>query len=74
MHTKFFRFAVFWSGSSLCLTYLTASLVNRGLIGWGEYGTTIVSYSCVFLICWDLLVLLEYMSVLYEKDDGGDDE
>jgi hypothetical protein len=48
------------------LAHLTASLVDRGLIGWGEYGTTIVAYSCIFLIVWDLLFLLEYMSVLYE--------
>jgi hypothetical protein len=49
---------------------------RQGLIGWGEYGTTIVAYSCIFLIVWDLLFLLEYMSVLYEKDDGdgGDEE
>ena len=66
-----------WSsgwGACVCLVYLTASLVTRDLIGWGEYGTTIVGYSCIFLIFWDLLVLLEYVSVLYEKDDGGDDE
>jgi hypothetical protein len=74
VHTEFFRFAVFWAGSSLCLAYLTASLVNRGLIGWGEDGTTIAAYSCIFLIFWDLLFLLEYMSVLYEEDDGGDEE
>ena len=74
MYTKFSRFVVFWAGSSICLAYLTASLVNRGLIGWGEYGTTIVAYSCIFLIFWDLLFLLEYMSVLYEMDDEGEDE
>ena len=70
------RFVVFWAGSTICLADLTASLVDRGLIGWGEYGTTIVAYSCIFLIVWDLLFLLEYMSVLYEKDDGdgGDEE
>lgn len=68
------RFVVFLAGSSICLAYLTASLVNRGLIGWGEYGTTFVAYLCIFLIFWDLLFLLEYMSVLYEKDDGGDEE
>jgi hypothetical protein len=72
VHTEFSRFVVFWSGSSVCLAYLTASLVSRGLIGWGEYGTTIVAYSCIFLIFLDLLLLLEYMSVLYEKDDGDD--
>lgn len=76
MYTRFSGFVVFWAGSSICLAYLTASLVNRGLIGWGEYGTTVVAYSCIFLIFWDLLFLLEYMSVLYEMDDseGGDEE
>ena len=76
MHTEFSRFVVFWAGSSICLAYLTASLVTRGLIGLGEYGTTIAVYSCIFLIFWDLLFLLEYMSVLYEMDDGegGDEE
>jgi uncharacterized membrane protein YdbT with pleckstrin-like domain len=44
------------------------------LIGWGEYGTTIVAYSCIFLIVWDLLFLIEYMSVLYEMDDEGGEE
>jgi hypothetical protein len=36
----------------------------------------IAAYSCIFLIFWDLLFLLEYMSVLYEMDDGegGDEE
>jgi hypothetical protein len=74
VHTEFSRFVVFWSGSSVCLAYLTASLVSRGLIGWGEYGTTIVVCSCIFLIFLDLLFLLEYMSVLYERGDGGGDE
>ena len=76
MHTEFSRFVVFWAGSSICLAYLTASLVTRGLIGWGEYGSTIVGCSCIFLIFLDLLFLLEYMSVLYEMDDseGGDEE
>jgi len=76
VHTEFSRFVVFWAGSSICLAYLTASLVTRGLIGWGEYGTTIAASSCIFLIFWDLLLLLEYMSVLYEMDDGegGDEE
>ncbi len=74
MHTEFSRFVVFWAGSSICLAYLTASLVNRGLIGWGEYGTTIAAYSCIFLIVWDLLFLIEYMSVLYEMDEGEEKE
>jgi hypothetical protein len=68
------RFVVFWAGSTICLADLTASLVNRGLIGLGEYGSTIVGYSCIFLIFWDLLFLLEYMSVLYEMDDEGGEE
>ena len=74
MNTTFSRFVVFWAGSSICLVYLTASLVNRGLIGWGEHGTTIAAYSCIFLIFWDLLFLLEYVSVLHEMDDEGEDE
>ena len=76
MFTRFSGFVAFLAGSSICLAYLTASLVNRGLIGWGEYGTTIVAYSCIFLIFWDLLFLLEYMSVLYEADgsEGRDEE
>jgi hypothetical protein len=69
VYARFSRFV-----ASICLAYLSASLVNRGLIGWGEYGTTIVAYSCIFLIIWDLLFLLEYMSVLYEMDDEGEDE
>jgi hypothetical protein len=74
VNTRFSRFVVFWAGSSIYLVYLTASLVNRGLIGWEEHGTTIVAYSCIFLIFWDLLFLLEYVSVLYEMDDEGEDE
>jgi len=74
VYTRFSRFVVFWAGSSICLAYLTASLVNRDLIGLGEYGSTIVAYSCIFLIFWDLLFLLEYMSVLYEIDEEGEDE
>jgi hypothetical protein len=74
VYTRISRFVAFLAGSSICLAYLTASLINRGLIGWGEYGTTVVAYSCIFLIIWDLLFLLEYMSVLYEMDDEGEDE
>ena len=74
MYTKFSRFVVFLAGSSICLAYLTASLVNRGLIGWGEDGTTTVAYLCIFLIFWDLLFLLEYLSILYEMDDEREDE
>jgi hypothetical protein len=29
---------------------------------------------CIILIFADLLFLLEYMSVLYEKDDQGEDK
>ena len=46
--------------------------VNSGVIRWGEDGATTIAYVCIFLIFWDLLFLLEYMSVLYERDDGGD--
>jgi hypothetical protein len=56
------------------LAYLTASLVNRGLIGWGEDGTTTVAYLCMMLIFWDLLFLLEYFSILYEMGDEGEDD
>ena len=69
MHTEFSRFVVFWAGSSLCLAYLVAVLVNSGVIRWSEDGTTAVAYSCIILMFLDLLFLLEYMSVLYEKDD-----
>jgi hypothetical protein len=75
--TEFCRFVVFWSGSSLCLAYLGAMLVTSGVIRWGEDGATTVAYLCMMLIFWDLLFLLEYMSVLYEKDDDegrGDEE
>jgi hypothetical protein len=74
VYTIFSRFVVFWAGSTICLVYLTASLVNRGLIGWGEYGSTVVAYSCLFLIFWDLLFLLEYMSVLFEMDDEAEED
>jgi hypothetical protein len=76
VHTEFSRFVVFWAGSSLCLAYLVAVLVNSGVIRWGEDGTTNVAYLCIILIFFDLLFLLEYMSVLYEvdADEGGGDE
>jgi hypothetical protein len=74
MHTEFSRFVIFWSGSSLCLAYLAAVLANRGVILWGEDGVTTVAYLCIILILADLLFLLEYMSVLYEKDEEGGDE
>ena len=74
MHTEFSRFVVFWAGSSLCLTYLAAVLVNGDVIGWGERGATTVAHLCIILIFADLLFLLEYMSVLYEKDGKGEDE
>jgi hypothetical protein len=74
VYTVFSRFVVFWAGSSLCLTYLVAVLVNSGVIRWGEDGATTVAYLCIILIFLDLLFLLEYLSVLYEKDDEGGDE
>ena len=75
MSTEFSRFVVFWSGSCLCLAYLAASLVSSGVIRWGEEGATNLTYLCILLIFWDLLFLLEYMSVLYEADGGeGRDE
>ena len=69
MHTEFSRFVVFWAGSSLCLAYLVAVLVNSGVIRWGENGATTIACLCIILMVLDLLFLLEYMSVLYEKDD-----
>jgi hypothetical protein len=74
--TEFSRFVVFWSGACLCLTYLAANLVSSGVICWGEEGATNLTYLCILLIFWDLLFLLEYMSVLYEADggEGGDEE
>lgn len=69
MHTGFSRFVTFWAGSSLCLTYLAMMLVNSGVIRWGEGGLKTIAYSCIVLIFLDLLFLLEYMSVLYYKDD-----
>ncbi len=75
MSTEFSRFVVFWSGACLCLAYLAASLVSSGVIRWGEEGATYLTYLCILLIFWDLLFLLEYMSVLYEADGGeGRDE
>jgi hypothetical protein len=71
VNTEFSRFVGFWAGSSLCLTYLVAMRVNSGVIRWGEDGATTIAYVCIFLIFWDLLFLLEYMSVLNEMDDGG---
>ena len=74
--TEFSRFVVFWSGACLCLAYLAATLVSSGVIRWGEEGATNLACLCIMLIFLDLLVLLEYMSVLYEMDDGegGDEE
>ncbi len=76
MSTEFSRFVVFWSGACLCLAYLAAMLVKSGAIRWGEEGATNLAYLCILLIFWDLLFLLEYMSVLYKIDDGygGDQE
>jgi hypothetical protein len=73
--TEFCRFVVFWSGACLCLTYLAAMLVSSGVIRWGEEGATNLACLCIILIFLDVLVLLEYMSVLYETDGGeGRDE
>ena len=69
MHTKFTRFMIFWTGASLCLVYLAVTLVNSGVIRWGENGATTIAYLCIILIFLDLLFLVEYVSVLYEKDD-----
>jgi hypothetical protein len=69
VHTKFSRFVIFWTGASLCLVYLAVTLVNSGVIRWGENGATTIAYLCLSLIFLDLLFLIEYMSVLYEKDD-----
>jgi hypothetical protein len=74
VHTEFSRFVVFWAGSSLCLAYLAGMLANSGMIRWEEDGATTVAYLCVIVMFLDLLFLLEYMSVLYEKDEEGGDE
>ena len=76
MSTEFCRFVVFWSGACLCLTYLAAMLVSSGVIRWGEEGATNLACFCIILMVLDVLVLLEYMSVLYEMDDDerGDEE
>jgi hypothetical protein len=74
VNTEFSTFVAFWAGSSLCLAYLVAVCVNSGVIRWGEDGATTIAYSCIFLIIWDLLFLLEYMSVLFEMDHEGEDE
>jgi hypothetical protein len=74
VHTEFSRFVVFWAGTSLCLAYLVAVLVNSGMIRWGEDGATTVAYLCIILIVADLLFLLEYLSVLYEMDEEEEDE
>ena len=72
MHTKFSRFMIFWTGASLCLVYLAVTLVNSGVIRWGEDGATTIAYLCLSLIFLDLLFLIEYMSVLYETDEKDD--
>jgi hypothetical protein len=76
VHTEFSRFVVFWAGSSLSLAYLMAVLGNNSVILWAEDGATTVAYLCIILIFLDLLFLLEYLSVLCEKDadEGGDKE
>jgi hypothetical protein len=75
VHTELCRFVVFWAGSSLCLACLVTVLGNSDVIRGGEDGATSVAYVCITRIFFDLLFLLEYLSVLYEKDaDGGGDE
>ena len=74
MRTEFSRFVVFWAGACLCLTYLSVMLVTSGVIRWGEEGATTVACLCIILLFLDLLFLLEYMSVLYERNDEGEDE
>ena len=69
MHTKFSRFVIFWTGASLCLVYLAVTLVKSGVIRWGDDGATTIAYLCIILIFLDVLFLVEYVSVLYEKDD-----
>jgi hypothetical protein len=69
VHTQFTRFMIFWTGASLCLAYLAVMLVNSGVIRLGEHSATTIAYLCIILMFLDLLFLLEYMSVLYEKDD-----
>ena len=59
MHTEFSRFIGFWAGSSLCLAYLVAVLVNSGVIRWGEGGATTVAYLCIILIFLDFGPLRE---------------
>jgi len=74
--TEFSRFVVFWSGAYLCLAYLAATLVRSGAIRWGEQDATNLAFLCLNLVFLDALILLEYVSVLYEMDDGegGDEE
>lgn len=76
MGSEFSRFVVFWAGACLCLAYLAEMLVSSGVIRWGEEGATNLACLCIILIFLDVLVLLEYMSILYETDDGegGDEE
>jgi hypothetical protein len=59
--TEFSRFVVFWSGSSLCLAYLAAMLVNSGVIRWGENGATTIAHLCIILMVLDLLFLIEFL-------------
>ncbi len=63
---------IFWTGASLCLVYLAVTLVNSGVIRWGEDGVTTIAYLCIILMFLDVLFLLEYMSVLYETDEKDD--
>ena len=69
MHTKLVSFVTFWVGSTVCLVYLATVLVVSGVIRWGEHSVTTISWLCLILIFYDLLLLLEYMSALPDKDD-----
>ncbi len=69
MHTKLAGFVTFWVGSSLCLVYLAAMLVQSGVIRWAEHSVTTIARLCLILIFFDLMLLIEYVSAPHEKDD-----
>ena len=49
--------------------------MSSGVIRGGEDGATNLAFSCIILILLDVLFLLEYVWVLYQKDDhAGEDE
>ena len=68
MHNEFFRFVVFWSGSSLYLVFLMVVNVSSGVIHWGEGGVTTIAHLGLILIYLDLVLLLGYISILYDLD------